>query len=78
MYTHVLGTNVTAVCLHPGVIATELGRHIQARNYLVRYSYKIVQYLIKTPKAGAQTTLYCALDPEVEQHSGEYFRYTTT
>lgn len=29
--------------------------------------------LLKTPKSGAQTTLYAALDPELEDVSGLYF-----
>ena len=28
---------------------------------------------IKTPKAGAQTTLYAALDPDLDNVSGQYF-----
>lgn len=28
---------------------------------------------LKTPKAGAQTTLYAALDPELENVTGKYF-----
>ncbi|XP_052769930.1 retinol dehydrogenase 11-like [Mya arenaria] len=72
------GTNVTAVSLHPGAIASELGRHIEDRNLVSRLLAKVLYYpflkhLIKTPTAGAQTTLYCALDPDVENHPGKYF-----
>lgn len=28
---------------------------------------------MKTKHAGAQTTLYCALEPGLEEHSGKYF-----
>lgn len=31
------------------------------------------KYLMKTTEAGAQTTLYCALQPNIEKHSGKYF-----
>ncbi|WAR19466.1 RDH12-like protein [Mya arenaria] len=67
------GTNVTAVSLHPGAIASELGRHIEDRNLVSRLLAKVLYYpflkhLIKTPTAGAQTTLYCALDPDDTIH----------
>ncbi|WAR19468.1 RDH14-like protein [Mya arenaria] len=72
------GTNVTAVSLHPGVIATELTRHANDKNIatwvLMTFLFNpFLQHLIKTPTAGAQTTLYCALDPDVENHPGKYF-----
>ncbi|KAH3855034.1 retinol dehydrogenase 12-like [Dreissena polymorpha] len=71
------GTSVTAVSLHPGVVATELTRYIEIPIYFRLPAYVLynglIQHLMKTPTAGAQTTLHCALEPEVEQQSGKYF-----
>lgn len=68
------GTNVSVYALHPGVINTELGRHIQVNRFNVkRLQEKFRSWFFKSPKQGAQTTLTCALDPDLEQVSGEYF-----
>jgi len=72
---HLQGSGVTVNALHPGVIATELGRHMSI--FTSFWGRWIVQPLLwpfmKTPVSGAQTTLYCALDPDVEKVSGKYF-----
>lgn len=31
--------------------------------------------LLKTPKAGAQTNIYCAVSEDLKEVSGKYFRY---
>jgi hypothetical protein len=35
--------------------------------------YPFLWIFTKRPKSGAQTTLYCALDPSLQNVSGEYF-----
>ncbi|XP_062133078.1 retinol dehydrogenase 14-like isoform X2 [Drosophila sulfurigaster albostrigata] len=69
------GTNVTVNALHPGVIETELGRHVKIFNnpiFLFLVS-PLVWLIFKTPKNGAQTTLYAALDPDLNGVTGLYF-----
>jgi len=61
------GTGVTANCLHPGAIATELFRH---QNVVVRLG---TQLFLKTPAQGAETGVYLASSPEVEGITGKYF-----
>lgn len=60
------GTDVTANCLHPGVVATHL---------LPRWLRLIKPLISKVIDAerGARTTLYLALSPEVAGVSGRYF-----
>ena len=61
------GTGVTANCVHPGMVATNLGRD---SNIIAR---TIFRWFGKDPKKGAETTIYLASSPEVENITGEYF-----
>lgn len=58
--------------LHPGVVATELVRHLQEKWY-VRCFWPLVSQFIKTSWHGAQTTLYCTLDDEIGNETGQYY-----
>ncbi|XP_008822417.1 retinol dehydrogenase 14 [Nannospalax galili] len=67
------GTNVTVNVLHPGIVRTNLGRHIHIP-LLVRPLFNLVSWaFFKTPLEGAQTSIYLASSPEVEGVSGRYF-----
>lgn len=69
------GSGVTVYALHPGVIRTELGRYVQTRHPLIGALLSIPAILLmKTPKQGAQTTIYCAVAEWLEPYSGCYFR----
>eukprot|EP00066_Takifugu_rubripes_P003329 XP_003965827.2 PREDICTED: retinol dehydrogenase 13-like [Takifugu rubripes] len=68
------GTGVSSFCLHPGVIRTELGRHVHGWFPMLGTLLSLPSLLLmKTPTQGSQTTLYCALTPGLEQLSGRYF-----
>ncbi|XP_065869483.1 short-chain dehydrogenase TIC 32, chloroplastic-like [Euphorbia lathyris] len=64
------GVNITANSLHPGLIATNLFRHMGILNGVVNAFGKFV---IKNAQQGAATTCYAALHPQVKGKSGEYF-----
>ncbi|XP_006981518.1 retinol dehydrogenase 14 [Peromyscus maniculatus bairdii] len=67
------GTNVTVNVLHPGIVRTNLGRHIHIP-LLARPLFNLVSWaFFKTPLEGAQTSIYLASSPEVEGVSGRYF-----
>ncbi|XP_024603585.1 retinol dehydrogenase 14 [Neophocaena asiaeorientalis asiaeorientalis] len=67
------GTNVTVNVLHPGMVRTNLGRHIHIP-LLVKPLFNLVTWaFFKTPLEGAQTSIYLASSPEVEGVSGKYF-----
>ena len=75
-----VGTGVTVNCLHPGVIQTDLGRHAQEGSHLswfMRISFKIFtsafRWMMITPEKGAQTSIYCAIAPELDEVSGKFF-----
>ena len=67
---------MTVNSLHPGVVATELGRYLPWQNsYLSSTVLAPLKFiLMKTPIQGAQTTLRLALDPSLENITGKYFR----
>ena len=60
------GTNVTANCLHPGVVATNL---LPGWLNLLRPLFK---RFILTAEQGARTSLYLALDDQAGALQGEY------
>ncbi|XP_049887152.1 retinol dehydrogenase 14-like isoform X2 [Pectinophora gossypiella] len=66
---------VNTYSLHPGVIKTELGRHLN--NSLFWGARPIIGFLLspvmKSPELGAQTTIYCALDEKCANETGLYY-----
>jgi len=69
------GTSVTTYSLHPGVVDTELTRYIPFIGN--KYVYQVVRVLLypffKSPEDGAQTTLYCAVEPSIAKDTGKYY-----
>ncbi len=65
------GTGVTANCLHPGVVAT----NIWGANppLIFKLLIALVKPFMLNSKEGAEVSLYLATSPEVAQVSGEYF-----
>ena len=66
-----VGTGITANCLHPGVIRTNLGRN--QNNILFRVGYRLVSLFFSSPTKGSQTVVYLASSPDVQGVSGKYF-----
>ncbi|XP_030563721.1 retinol dehydrogenase 12-like [Drosophila novamexicana] len=69
------GTGVTVNALHPGVVVTEIFRNLQLAQskFVINFIKPLFWPLLKTPKSGAQTTLYAALDPDLDDVTGLYF-----
>ncbi|KAI8128602.1 hypothetical protein FF38_09969 [Lucilia cuprina] len=69
------GTGVTVNALHPGVVDTELFRHMGFFNsFFASLIFKPLAWpFLKSPQNGAQTTLYAALDEDLANVSGQYF-----
>jgi NAD(P)-dependent dehydrogenase (short-subunit alcohol dehydrogenase family) len=65
------GTGVTANCLHPGVVATNLGGPDLPLGWKIMF--RLLRPLFLNAKQGAQTTLYAASAPELASVSGKYF-----
>lgn len=69
-----LGTDVTVYSLHPGVVQSELFRNLGKS---AQIGLKVISPFTKTTVQGAQTTIYCAVEPELDKKSGGYYRYGT-
>ncbi len=67
----IAGTGVTANCLHPGFVATRFG---DDSGGLMRTVLKVAKPIgAISPEEGAQTIIYLASSPQVNNVSGEYF-----
>ncbi|CAF97953.1 unnamed protein product, partial [Tetraodon nigroviridis] len=64
------GTGVSVFSLHPGVVQSDLWRH---QHQCIQMAVKIFRIFTKTTVEGAQTTVYCAVEPHLESQSGGYF-----
>jgi retinol dehydrogenase 12 len=64
------GTGVTANCLSPGFVRTELGREATGA---FRVFLRLARPFQSSPQAGAATPVYLATSPEVAEVSGRYF-----
>lgn len=62
------GTNVTAYCLHPGAVGT----NIAGRSPVRRTLYKLLGGYL-SPARGAKTSIYLATEPGIESSSGSYY-----
>jgi retinol dehydrogenase 12 len=66
------GTGVTANCLHPGVVATNIWS-TNPPPLIGKLIIALVKPFMLNSKQGAAVSLYLATSPEVAQVSGEYF-----
>ncbi|KAL7633544.1 UNVERIFIED_CONTAM: hypothetical protein RMT77_016077 [Armadillidium vulgare] len=69
------GTRVTTYAVHPGVVQTELGRHLEhSVNRFIHWAFHFFgRIFFKTVRKGAQTTIYCAVDESLSQETGQYY-----
>ncbi|XP_071400165.1 dehydrogenase/reductase SDR family member 13-like [Centroberyx affinis] len=65
------GSAVTCYSVHPGIVRTELSRHVSLWQKV--FIEPVARLLFLDPEAGAQTTLHCALQEGLEPLSGRYF-----
>jgi len=61
------GAGVTVNTVHPGMNKTDLGRDAGG------FSKMIFKMMGKDPQRGAETSIYLASSPEIENITGEYF-----
>ncbi|XP_037097260.1 retinol dehydrogenase 12 isoform X2 [Syngnathus acus] len=63
------GSNVTVNSLHPGTVNSDLTRH----STLMMIMFSLLSVFLKTPREGAQTSIYCAVAEELHSISGKHF-----
>jgi NAD(P)-dependent dehydrogenase (short-subunit alcohol dehydrogenase family) len=64
------GTTVTANCLHPGLVRTNIARDMPA---IGRVLFNLLAKFARSPEQGAQTIVYLASSPQVQGASGGYY-----
>ncbi len=64
------GTHVTANALNPGFVATGFARN---NGKIMNMGMKIAHLFARKPEKGAETSIYLASSPEVENVTGKYF-----
>ena len=69
--------NITAYSVSPGIVLTNLGRHLTS-GVLAKLGwflfYPLIWLFMKTAKQGATTSIYCATQPNLVELEGHYFR----
>jgi NAD(P)-dependent dehydrogenase (short-subunit alcohol dehydrogenase family) len=69
------GTGVTANCVHPGIIHTNLLRNF---SMVLNMLFHALQKFFKHPREGADTPVYMAIAPELSHVTSKYFKYRQT
>jgi NAD(P)-dependent dehydrogenase (short-subunit alcohol dehydrogenase family) len=64
------GTGVTANCLHPGLVGSNLGRN---NGVLGKFATLLLRPIARSTAKGAETAVYLCSSPDVEGVSGKYF-----
>jgi len=61
------GTDITTYSLHPGAVASDVWRKVP---WPVR---PVMKKFMKSVEGGAQTSIFCATDPDLANQSGRYY-----
>jgi len=67
------GAGVTANCLHPGAVATNIWSHAP---WYVRPLLAVAKLFMISPEQGAEAIVYLATSPDVEGLTGDYYERT--
>jgi NAD(P)-dependent dehydrogenase (short-subunit alcohol dehydrogenase family) len=65
------GTNITVNCMHPGVVNTGFGKELKG---LTKFFFSTLSSLLRKPEKGAETAIWLASSPAVENITGKYFQ----
>lgn len=67
------GKGVSVNSCHPGLVHTNLGRHMKNFSWIRPVYRAIFKLFYKTPFEGAQTQIRLAVDPDLQGITGKYF-----
>ena len=70
-----LGSGVTTYSVHPGIVRTELSRHVKETFGTAFFILaQLFLPLYKTVENGAQTSICCAVDTGLQGQTGKYYK----
>lgn len=61
---------IRAFALHPGMVSTNFGSEFTG---IMKLGMKLVKPFMTTPKKGAKTSIFLAIDSSAKTHNGAYF-----
>lgn len=67
------GSGVTANAVTPGIVRTNLGRHVHIAVFVRPLFDLLSRSLFRSPEEGAQTSVYVASSPDVDNVQGKCF-----
>lgn len=68
-------SGVTSNCVHPGIIHNDLTRYLSSLVPVLRPMFEVLTRLfLRSSTSGAQCAIYAALDFNLQNISGQYFR----
>ncbi|XP_067680033.1 retinol dehydrogenase 14-like [Haliotis asinina] len=67
------GGNVSVYCVHPGMVMTNLSRHVVPRFIKILLTPLALLLGARTNFEGCQTVLYCSVADEVAKETGKYY-----
>lgn len=70
-------SGISVYCLRPGMVRTDLGRHVAFFSFLRYLLWPIVWLLMKSPYEGCQTVVHCAVSEELQDVSGQFYANCT-
>ncbi len=65
------GSGVTVICVHPGMVVSDLGR--EYTGFMGLLANKLWRPFMRSPEKGADTVIYLASSPDVAGVTGKYF-----
>ncbi|MEK3986921.1 SDR family oxidoreductase [Paenibacillus sp. FSL K6-3166] len=65
------GTRVTVNCVHPGAVGTNIG--VNRETGFGKSILKLLSYFFLTPEQGADTAIYLATEPDLQEVTGQYY-----
>ncbi|CAH1054731.1 SDR family oxidoreductase [Paenibacillus pseudetheri] len=65
------GTRVTVNCVHPGAVGTNIG--VNRETGFGKSILKLLSYFFLTPEEGADTAIYLATEPDLQEVTGQYY-----
>jgi NAD(P)-dependent dehydrogenase (short-subunit alcohol dehydrogenase family) len=65
------GTKVTVNCVHPGAVGTNIG--VNRETGFGKSILKLLSYFFLTSEQGADTAIYLATEPKLQEVTGQYY-----